>query len=272
MKSKFLALFFLFTFQAFNLQAQVGDDIAKFFSMGGKIISAPANFDSNDILNFSLVTGATAASFFLDNTGRQWALNNRSNFGDNLLSIDKPTTAFVGASVIGLYGYGLAYKNSKIRTLGLQLAEASFYATGVTYLIKTITGRSRPFRNNGHKDFNPFQIKEEKTSFPSGHSTIAFAFSTVMAHQIDNVFWKVGWYGAASLVSIARVYHDKHWVSDVLLGSAIGYFVAEFVLNNQDNNKNKLVKKTSVNKPIYSFGLKYFNNQPIYSLNFGYSF
>ena len=269
MKTKLYIFLFIFTFLSFNAQAQIVDDISTFINMGGKIISAPTHFDSGDILNFSLVTAATAGSFFLDNTGRQWALHNRSNFSDNLFNIDNISTVLIGATVLGTYGYGLAYHNNIIRKLGLQLAEASFYATGVTYMVKTITGRSRPFRNNGHKDFHPFQIKEEKTSFPSGHSTIAFAFSTVMAHQINNVFWKVGWYSAASLVSVARVYHDKHWVSDVVLGSAIGYFVGRFVLNNQDDND---LTETKKNKPTYSLGLKYYNNQPIYSLSFGYSF
>jgi len=271
MKIKPYIFFLILTFLSFNSQAQIVDDISSFINMGGKIISAPTHFDSNDILNLSLITSATAGSFFLDNTGRQWALHNRSNFSNNLFNIDDISIVVIGATVIGTYGYGLTYHNSFIRKLGLQLAEAGFYATGITYLFKTITGRSRPFRNLGHKDFNPFQIKEEKTSFPSGHSTIAFAFSTVMAHQIDNMIWKIGWYSAASLVSVARVYHDKHWVSDVVLGSAIGYFVGRFVLNNQDNNKNDLseVKK---HKPTYSLGIKYYNNQPIYSLNFGYSF
>lgn len=271
MKLKLFTLSIFFALQSFNTNAQVGDDISKFFKMGGKIISAPTNFDSHDILNLSLVTTATVGSFFLDNTGRQWALNNRSDFNDNLFSVDKSTTAIIGASVFGIYGYGLASNNSKIRTLGLQLAEATIYASGVTFVIKSLLGRTRPLVNKGHKDFDPFKFSFNQTSLPSGHSTLAFAFSTVMADQIDNTFWKIGWYSAASLVSVARVYHDKHWVSDVLLGSAIGYFVGRFVLNNQDDDKKDLTE-TKHKKPTYSFGLKYFNNQPIYSLNFGYSF
>ncbi len=271
MKSKIFALILLLSFPTFNAYAQIGDDVSKFIKMGGKIFSAPTHFDSGDFLNLSLVTAATAGSFFLDNTGRQWALHNRSSFNDNFFNADNSSNLIIAAGVIGLYGYGLVNKNNKIRKVGLELAEAAFYSTGVTYLFKTIIGRSRPFRNNGHKDFNPFQIKENKTSLPSGHATIAFAFSTVMAHQIDNIFWKVGWYSAATLVSVGRVYHDKHWVSDVVLGSAIGYFVGRFVLNNQGDDNDGLTE-TKTHKPVYSLGLKYFNNQPIYSLNFGYSF
>jgi membrane-associated phospholipid phosphatase len=31
-------------------------------------------------------------------------------------------------------------------------------------------------------------------------------------------------YGGASLVGLSRMYHDKHWASDVALGAAIGTF------------------------------------------------
>jgi len=270
MKSKLLTFLLIITIHPFNLNAQIGNDISDFFKIGGKIISVPLHFNSGDILNLSLVTAVTSGSFFLDNTGRQWALHNKNNFGDNVFKIDDISNVVIGATLLGTYGYGLAYHNTTIRKLGLQLGEASFYATGITYLVKTIAGRSRPFRNTGHKDFNPIQTNEDKTSFPSGHTTIAFAFSTVMAHQINNIFWKVGWYSAASLVGIARVYHDKHWVSDIVLGSAIGYFVGRFVINNQVDNY--LTEGNDKSKTSYSLGLKYINNQPIYSLNFGYSF
>jgi membrane-associated phospholipid phosphatase len=271
MKFKFLFLLLILNISTFNNFAQIGDDLSKFINMGGKIISAPIHFDSRDILNLTLVTAATAGSFFLDNTGRQWALHNRSSFSDNLFNADKNSNLIIAAGVIGIYGYGFVYKNNKIRTLGLQLAEATFYASGVNFLFKSLFGRTRPSVNKGHKDFDPIKFSFNQTSLPSGHSTLAFAFSTVMAYQIDNIFWKVGWYSAASLVSIGRVYRDKHWVSDVVLGSAIGYFVGRFVLNNQTDDDNGLTG-TNKNKPTYSLGLKYYNNQPIYSLNFVYSF
>jgi len=271
MKTKTLIFLLLTTLYNVNIHAQVGDDLSKFINMGGKIVSSPFNFDSNDILNLSLVTAATFGSFFLDNTGRQWALHNNSNFKDDLFSIDNSTTVFVGAAVMGTYGYGLINKNNKIRTIGLQLAEATFYAGGINFLFKSLIGRTRPLVNDGHKNFDPFKFSFNQTSLPSGHSTLAFAFSTVMADKIDNIFWMVGWYGAASVVGISRVYNDKHWVSDVVLGGAIGYFVGRFVLNNQEDDK-ELMSETKQNKTSYSLGLKYFNNQPIYSLNFGYSF
>jgi len=271
MKLKIFFLFLAISFSAINVNAQIGDDISHFFKMGGKIISSPIKFDSNDLLNITFTAVTTTGSYFLDNTGRQWALNNRNSFNNNFFNFDNSSNFVIAGGIAGLYGYGLIDKNDKVRKLGLSLAEATIYSTGITYVLKSVLGRSRPFRNTGHNDFNPFQTSEDKTSFPSGHITAAFAFSTVMADQIDNMAWKIGWYGAATFVGISRVYHDKHWASDIVLGSAIGYFVGRFVLNNQNDDK-EITGETKHNKTTYFLGLKYFNNQPIYSLNFGYSF
>ncbi len=60
-----------------------------------------------------------------------------------------------------------------------------------------------------------------------------------MANEIDNFFWKIGWYSLAGLVGYARIYHNQHWFSDVLMGAAIGYFSGEFV-NNHSSNENEL--------------------------------
>ena len=117
----------------------------------------------------------------------------------------------------------------------------------------------------------PFSVADDRVSFPSGHSTLAFAFSTVMAHQVNNIFWKVGWFSAAGLVSYARMYHDQHWFSDVLIGGAIGYFTGRFVVNHPLNNKEEQLSE-SKNKPFYSFGINFIENQPVYSLNIRYQF
>jgi len=59
-----------------------------------------------------------------------------------------------------------------------------------------------------------------------------------MANEVDNVFWKIGWYSLAGLVGYARIYNNQHWFSDVLMGAAIGYFSGEFV-NNHNTNENE---------------------------------
>jgi hypothetical protein len=68
-------------------------------------------------------------------------------------------------------------------------------------------------------------------SFPSGHSACAFAIGTVVAEEFgDNRLLPPLAYGAAALCAFSRVRTNAHYLSDVIVGSAIGYFTARAVL------------------------------------------
>lgn len=89
--------------------------------------------------------------------------------------------------------------------------------------VNVAVGRSRPLEGEGAFDFRPFT---GHASFPSGHT--AFVFS--VAGGIDAV--TEGWvpaaaaYGVATLTGLSRIYHDKHWLTDVATGAAVGTFVS----------------------------------------------
>ena len=71
-----------------------------------------------------------------------------------------------------------------------------------------------------------------------------------MANYIDNTFWKIFWYGSASMVGLSRIYHNKHWTSDVFLGGTIGYFVGNFVVNFDKKNTEYFGVKVN---PYFTF-------------------
>ncbi len=73
-------------------------------------------------------------------------------------------------------------------------------------------------------------------SFFSGHSMIAFSFSTILSRQIDNTWASIGLYTLAALGPFARLYKDKHWFSDNVLGSVLGVFVGNSIWNWHHNN------------------------------------
>ncbi len=232
-------------------------DFKNFFIVGGDIATAPLHFDSKDWILFSSTIAVTAAVVAADKDVRAFALRSRSNLNDNLFNMDNyfyiPTAA---VSVVGIYGYGLFAENTNIRKLGLRLGEATFYASILDVLLKGVIGRRRPEEDLGDVTFKPFQFDIEKSSLPSGHTILAFSFASVMAHEIDNIYWKVGWYSFASLVGMSRIYHDKHWGSDVVLGAALGYFIGDFVnghYTNSDSENTNLSLTFSFNQ----LGLRY---------------
>lgn len=237
-KNLFCFLSFVFLFN-FNADAQIKEhfknDIKTFFDVGGEIYSAPLNYDEKDWLTFSSVLGFTAASYFIDEEVREFSQKHRTNFLDAAANLDDYFLYFSGAVMATTYLYGLIGKEERLRDLGLQLGEAMFYTGVSTFVIKVSFGRSRPFRNEGNNAFSFFQFDDFKQSFASGHAAISFAFSTVVANQIDNFFWKAAWFTTAALVASARVYKDKHWLSDIIMGSSLGYFFGRFVVTLHDN-------------------------------------
>ena len=94
-------------------------------------------------------------------------------------------------------------------------------------MLKVVVGRSRPNADKGSGDFHPFS---SGASFPSGHTTQAFAVASVIAAHYDEPWVKVSAYGVASLVGFARMYHGQHFLSDVLGGAVIGTVVGHSVV------------------------------------------
>ena len=93
----------------------------------------------------------------------------------------------------------------------------------ITEVIKCSVGKTRP--NTGRRDFEPFSGYK---SFPSGHATGAFALATAVSEHYPK--YKVYVYTIATLVAVSRLYEDKHWITDVAVGSAIGHYGTKFVL------------------------------------------
>jgi membrane-associated phospholipid phosphatase len=62
------------------------------------------------------------------------------------------------------------------------------------------------------------------TSFPSQHASIAFVGVTLLNREFGHISpWiAVGGYGVATWVAYARIARNRHFLPDVLMGSAVG--------------------------------------------------
>jgi membrane-associated phospholipid phosphatase len=236
MMPDFLRLFLLlqlFSFISFPQSGgKIKDDIKDFFRIGGDIFTSPAHFNKSDMINLSGTFALTGTSFFADEYIKEFSQKNKSSFLDNLFQIDRYYHwESMAISIAGLYTCGLTADNSDVRNLSVRLSEAAVYSSLITLAVKFAAGRARPNMNIGNTEFEPFNFSWEHSSIPSGHTTLSFAYSAIMADVYNNFFWKLGWYTAAVLVGYSRIYHNVHWFSDTVLGAAIGYFVARFVRN-----------------------------------------
>lgn len=102
---------------------------------------------------------------------------------------------------------------------------AVLVAAGTATVVKLASGRVRPNHEHSGQFNGPFaEHKSANRSFPSGHTTSAFALSAVLAGLYPRgrmLFWTL-----ATACGLLRWVQDAHWLSDVLAGAALGLFVA----------------------------------------------
>lgn len=147
-------------------------------------------------------------------------------------------------SVYGLNALGIKGKNSlKDRTIILGTA---YLTTGITVLgLKKITGIKRPDGSN-------------KSSFPSGHTAIAFMGAEFLHQEYKekSVWYGISGYLVATGTGFLRIYNNKHWFSDVVTGAGIGILSTKFAYWIQPHLKKTIFKskeKTSgVVVPFYN--------------------
>jgi membrane-associated phospholipid phosphatase len=125
----------------------------------------------------------------------------------------------------GLYIGGAFGHNPKARETGILGGEAVLDSLIVVEALKLITQRPRPLESNGRGDFFT-----GGASFPSGHSAETWALASVIAHEYnENILYPITAYGLASLVSFSRLSGQQHFGSDIVVGSAIGWFIGRYV-------------------------------------------
>jgi len=68
-------------------------------------------------------------------------------------------------------------------------------------------------------------------SFPSGHTSIAFAFAHFMHKEFGEIspWYSIGAYSCAATVGVMRIAKNAHWVSDVVAGAGIGILSTELI-------------------------------------------
>ncbi len=168
------------------------------------------------------------------------------------------------APALGLFPYALfslqASQGDSGKEFSPQLAmwrdatRAFAASTLVVWTGKTLVGRARPYLNDGAYTFRPFSFTDSNwNSFPSGHTASAFAMARVLSHWADNVAVSIFLYGSAGMTAYARMYEGKHWLSDVLIGGAIGYWVGEWSLAQGRKSEAKSGKEKSEQSSFYFF-------------------
>ena len=123
----------------------------------------------------------------------------------------------------------VALGDARLQNMGIISLESIAGAAAVSIATKRIVGRARP--NEGLGAWSKTSDRSN-ASFPSNHSTVAFAAVTPFAQEYDAPWL----YGLAAAGSMGRAVGREHWVSDVVAGGVLGYAMGSWLWQSQRNN------------------------------------
>jgi membrane-associated phospholipid phosphatase len=161
--------------------------------------------------------------------------------GDNLTrlrisrDISQLGSLYTTAGIAGvLYLSGRATHNDRLRETGLLSAEALVDSGILVGALKTATQRQRPPVDNSSGEFF-----DGGSSFPSGHAISTWSLATVIAQEYGHhrPLVQIGAYGLAAAVSLSRYTGRNHFLSDVLIGSAMGYGIGRYVYHKRHDSE-----------------------------------
>jgi membrane-associated phospholipid phosphatase len=123
---------------------------------------------------------------------------------------------------ISTYIFGRATDRPKLSHLGMDLLRAQAMTEMMVEPLKFATHRARPDGSNNQ-------------SFPSGHAAITFAMVTVIERHLG---WKksILGYAIASYVATSRLHDNRHYLSDVVFGAAVGTMAGRTVTQHGRGN------------------------------------
>ena len=219
--------------------------ITRFYVDTKHILTSPFHWKGQNLLTFTTLSVGTFELMLADRDFQDF-VQKRKNSTTNRISkwTDRYTKRVTNLTIGGLYLGGIVFHSQKAKETALLCLESVALAEGITWGIKHLVGRTRPFGNKGTFHFDPlkFPPPSSSLSFPSGHATCAFALTSVIAQQYHNIPLSIGLYGCATVVALGRVNNNAHFLSDVFWGGVIGFSVGRSLVKFNKKNVSENVQ------------------------------
>lgn len=124
----------------------------------------------------------------------------------------------LGSAYFSLILIGFAWSFNEY--LLAQKLGIGFVATGIIiFALKYASKRERPE--------NHIENLISRASFPSGHSGNSFMTATILSAYLGRSF---AFFVLAIAIAASRVYLEDHYLSDVLVGSVIGFLIGQILI------------------------------------------
>jgi hypothetical protein len=231
--------------------------VPQFLNETSLFIKQPTKWKGSDWMKVGIVAATAITVMTLDETitnstqGHQRYYYSAPIVGGRMYG-EWYSIALVAGSV-GAYGF-IAHDTSA-KKISIELLQAGLYSEAVTEVLKVVIGRARPvitqdaFTYN-HSTFTDYNFH----SMPSGHTTSAFALSTVLSRHANSTALKILAYVPAGFTMFSRLYQHQHWLSDEIIGASIGYFTGNWVVDLHEGKRHR-INVTSMYPATITFSL-----------------
>ena len=246
MKFKILIFFILFLSINSNIFGQIKTDIIVKDSLNNKTFqSLKFNYKQLLIPTVFITYGFVG----LENKNLRLFKNFNDNsyfeYGNNRVDVDDVLQFIPATTALSLNFVGIKSKNS-FKNKVIILATSTILMGITVKFIKTATNELRP-------DASTFN------SFPSGHTANSFLGAELLYQEYkDQSFWYgISGYAVAASVGVLRMYHNRHWFTDVVAGAGIGILSTKMAywlvpkINKLFSNSKKTAINTTVLVPFY---------------------
>ena len=191
-----------------------------------------------------LMVGGIAAvglSYAVDDKVDKWARDHRD---DRVNKGAGDLGKFATLGVLGATAFAaLDRDDPRLAQTSVTSLQSAAIGLAASLAGKYAVGRARPDLNLGKGDFDPGGRDRRNASFPSDLTTVAWAAVTPYAKEYDTPWL----YGVAALANIGRVAERKHWFSDTVAGSFLGYGIGSLMwtLNKERQKGDPTVNVTA---------------------------
>ena len=185
----------------------------------GDLVADVKHLPSKQNLYLTAIGGALAASVHPADQKLNAHLRSHPDGVNTVFAAGKyiGNTPEQAALSLGMYAYGRLTDSPKVAHFGMDLLQAQLLTEMIVEPLKLATHRLRPDGSN-HQ------------SFPSGHAAVTFATATVIERHLG---WRksVLAYTIASYVAASRLHDNRHYLSDVIVGAAVGSIAGRTVVH-----------------------------------------
>jgi undecaprenyl-diphosphatase len=183
------------------------------------------------IISFMLIF--VGFTFFLANYGKAKSFILLNTYHSKWLDLFFSKFTFLGDGLFVVILAVILFFTLKTQRLSILILISYIVSGLLAQLFKHSFNAPRPkmfFNSNTYQHFIDGVSISNYESFPSGHTTSAFALAFMLAHSTNKKSFQIILLFLAIATGYSRIYLGQHFLTDVLFGAFLGTFISALTI------------------------------------------